>query len=44
MWPQISRPPIYNGTSSSLEHSFKVAYAEFLENRHKLHGDLDDHS
>ena len=44
MWPQISRPSIYNGTSSSFEHSSGTTYAKFLENRYKLYGDLDDHS
>ena len=34
MWPQISCPSIYNGTSSSSEHSSKTAYAEFMENCH----------
>ena len=44
MSPQISCPSIYNGTSSLSKHSSRTAYAEFVENRHKLYGDLDDHS
>ena len=44
MRPQISYPPIHNGASPPLEHSSGAAYTEFLENLHKLYGDLDDHS
>ena len=44
MWPQISCPPVYNGTPSLLEHSFGTTYAKFMENLYKLYGDLDDHS
>ena len=44
MWPQISCPPIHNGASPPPKHSSRAAYAKFLENVHKLYGDLDDHS
>ena len=43
MQPQISYSPIHNGASPPSEHSSEAAYAEFLENRHKLRGDLDHH-
>ena len=44
MWPQISNLSIYNGAPSLFEHSSGAAYAKFVENHHKLYGDLDDHS
>ena len=44
MWPKVSRSSIYNGSPSLYEHSFGTAYVEFMENRHKLYSDLDDHS
>ena len=44
MRPQISHPSIHYGASSLPEHCFRAAYAKFLENCHKLHGDLDDYS
>ena len=44
MQPQNSRPSIHYGASSPPEHYSGVAYDEFLENRHKLHGGLDNYS
>ena len=44
MWPQIPRSSFHNGPSPLSKHSSKTAYAEFMENCHKLYGDLDDHS
>ena len=43
MQPQISCSFVHNGASPPSEHSSEAAYAEFLENRHKLRGDLDHH-
>ena len=44
MWPKVSCSSIHYGTPKSLTYCPHAAYAEFLEDRHKLYGDLDDHS
>ena len=44
MRPQISYPSIHHGAHSPLEYCSGAAYAKFLENCHKVHGDLDDYS
>ena len=44
MRPQVSRPFFHLGASLLFEPCPGAAYAEFVENRHKLHGDLDGRS
>ena len=39
MWPKVYHSSIYYGAPKSPEYHPRAAYAEFLEDRHKLYGD-----
>ena len=41
---KVSRSSIHYEAPKSPEYHPRAAYAEFLEDCHKLYGDLDDHS
>ena len=44
MRPRVSCPSFHLRASLLFKPCLGAAYAKFIENRHKLHGDLDDHS